>query len=182
MMLFYDHAVLLNDVYIFDRAEWQHSEREKEAIDVFMARTSKGNDIACMHVRCLSDSYFTLLFSHGNAVDLGQMASFFVNLGTVLGVNIFSYDYSGYGVSTGTPLETNVYADVECAYHQLRTRYNLLPEQIVLYGQSIGSVPTVDLASRFEVGGVVLHSPLLSGMRVALPESRRIRCLDAFVK
>ena len=34
-----------------------------------------------MHVRCVQDAKYTLLFSHGNAVDLGQMSSFFIGLG-----------------------------------------------------------------------------------------------------
>ena len=33
----------------------------------------------------------------------------------------------------------------------MRTKLGISPENIILYGQSIGTVPTVDLASRFEV-------------------------------
>lgn len=65
---------------------------------------------------------FTVLFSHGNAVDLGQMSSFYIGLGTRINCNIFSYDYSGYGVSTGKPTEKNLYADIDAAWHALRTR------------------------------------------------------------
>lgn len=66
---------------------------------------------------------FTVLFSHGNAVDMGQMSSFYIGLGTRINCNIFSYDYSGYGVSTGKPSEKNLYADIEAAWQALRTRY-----------------------------------------------------------
>ena len=65
---------------------------------------------------------FTILFSHGNAVDLGQMSSFYIGLGTRINCNIFSYDYSGYGVSTGKPSEKNLYADIDAAWQALRTR------------------------------------------------------------
>jgi hypothetical protein len=41
-------------------------------------------------------------------------------------------------------------------------------------------VPTVDLASRYEVGAAVLHSPLTSGMRVAFPDTKRTWFFDAF--
>jgi hypothetical protein len=44
---------------------------------------------------------FTILHSHGNAVDLGQMSSFYLGLGSRINCNIFSYDYSGYGASSG---------------------------------------------------------------------------------
>lgn len=125
-------------------------------------------------------SRFTILFSHGNAVDLGQMTSFFIGLGQRINCNIFSYDYSGYGTSTGKPSEKNLYADIDAAWHALRTQYGISPENIILYGQSIGTVPTVDLASRYEVGAVILHSPLMSGMRVAFPATKRTWFFDAF--
>lgn len=63
-----------------------------------------------------------------------------------------SYDYSGYGMSTGKPSEKNLYADVDAAWHALRTRYGISPENVIVYGQSIGTVPTVDLASRYDWG------------------------------
>ncbi|VVC95165.1 unnamed protein product [Leptidea sinapis] len=163
-----------------DRAEWQYSEREKENIEGFYSRTSRGNRIACLFVRCSPNARFTILFSHGNAVDLGQMSSFYLGLGTRINCNIFSYDYSGYGVSGGKPSEKNLYADIDAAWQALRTRYGISPENIILYGQSIGTVPTVDLAARYEVGAVVLHSPLMSGMRVAFPNTKRTWFFDAF--
>ncbi|XP_006513567.1 alpha/beta hydrolase domain-containing protein 17A isoform X2 [Mus musculus] len=59
-------------------------------------------------------------------------------------------------------------------------RYGISPDSIILYGQSIGTVPTVDLASRYECAAVVLHSPLTSGMRVAFPDTKKTYCFDAF--
>ncbi|KAB0350431.1 hypothetical protein FD755_019454, partial [Muntiacus reevesi] len=58
--------------------------------------------------------------------------------------------------------------------------YGVSPENIILYGQSIGTVPTVDLASRYECAAVILHSPLMSGLRVAFPDTRKTYCFDAF--
>ena len=37
---------------LHDKAEWQYSEREKESLEVFYTRTSRGNRISCMFVRC----------------------------------------------------------------------------------------------------------------------------------
>ena len=80
----------------------------------------------------------------------------------------------------GTPSESNIYSDISAAWHALRTRYNVKPEEVIIYGQSIGTVPTIDLATRVNFAGVVLHSPLLSGMRVAFPETNRTWCFDPF--
>ena len=72
-----------------DRAEWQYSQREQESLEVFYTRTSRGNRIACMFVRCSPNARFTILHSHGNAVDLGQMSSFYMGLGSRINCNIF---------------------------------------------------------------------------------------------
>jgi len=82
--------------------------------------------------------------------------------------------------SSGKPSEKNLYSDIESAWTALRTQYGVSPENILLYGQSIGTVPTVDLASRYEVAAVVLHSALMSGMRVAFPQTKRTWFFDAF--
>ncbi|XP_063781881.1 alpha/beta hydrolase domain-containing protein 17C isoform X2 [Pseudophryne corroboree] len=167
-------------LHLSERADWQYSQRELDAVEVFRWRTERGSCLGCMFVRCAPGSRYTLLFSHGNAVDLGQMCSFYIGLGSRINCNVFSYDYSGYGVSSGKPSEKNLYADIEAAWHALRTRYAINPENIILYGQSIGTVPTVDLASRYECAAVILHSPLMSGLRVAFPDTRKTYCFDAF--
>jgi len=112
----------------------------------------------------------TLLYSHGNAADLGQMHELFVELSVHLRINVLGYDYSGYGASTGKPSEPNTYADIEAAYECLERTYGVKEENVVLYGQSVGSGPTLDLATRKpHLRGVVLHSPILSGLRVMYP-------------
>lgn len=78
-----------------EKAEWQYPGREKDNLEVFYTRTTRGNRIACMYVKCSTNNRFTILFSHGNAVDLGQMSSFYIGLGSRINCNIFSYDYSG---------------------------------------------------------------------------------------
>ncbi|XP_028999722.1 alpha/beta hydrolase domain-containing protein 17C isoform X1 [Betta splendens] len=170
----------LTSLRLTERADWQYSQRELDAVEVFSTRSSRGNRIGCMFVRCAPNGRYTLLFSHGNAVDLGQMCSFYIGLGSRINCNVFSYDYSGYGVSTGKPSEKNLYADVEAAWQVLRNKYGVTPENIILYGQSIGTVPTIDLAARYECAAVILHSPLMSGLRVAFPDTRKTYCFDAF--
>jgi fermentation-respiration switch protein FrsA (DUF1100 family) len=51
---------------------------------------------------------------------------------------------------------------------------------LILYGQSIGTVPTIDLASQYKPAAVVLHSPLTSGMRLTFPKTTRSWFFDAF--
>ena len=56
-----------------------------------------------------SPDAITLLFSHGNAEDLGMIYDWFREVARVLNVNVMSYDYTGYGLSDGEPAEERVY-------------------------------------------------------------------------
>ncbi|PAV83143.1 hypothetical protein WR25_23957 isoform B [Diploscapter pachys] len=163
------------------RAEWPHDPSLLEnCVQMHVTRSRRRNKVSCIMVRPVSDPLFTILFSHGNAVDIGQMSSFFYGLGYRLNCNVFGYDYSGYGCSSGKPSEKNLYADITAAFELLTKDLGVPPEKVILYGQSIGTVPSVDLASRQHVAALILHSPLMSGMRVAFPGTQRTWCCDAF--
>ncbi|KAG9134272.1 hypothetical protein Leryth_026548 [Lithospermum erythrorhizon] len=143
-----------------------HPFPHRENVEVLKVATKRGNEIVAMYVRHpMAKS--TLLYSHGNAADIGQMYQLFVEISIHLKVNLFGYDYSGYGQSSGKPSEHNTYADIEAAYKYLEENYGAKQEDVILYGQSVGSGPTLDLAARLpRLRAVVLHSPILSGLRV----------------
>lgn len=144
----------------------------REDVDVLKLNTKRGNEIVAMYVKNPSAS-MTLLFSHGNAADLGQMYHIFTELSLHLGVNLMGYDYSGYGQSSGKPSEQDTYADIEAAYKCLEETYGVKEEDTILYGQSVGSGPALELAIHLpRLRAVILHSPILSGLRVMYPVKR----------
>ncbi|XP_071700941.1 uncharacterized protein [Rutidosis leptorrhynchoides] len=148
-------------------------------VDVLSLQTRRGNKIVAFY---LKNPYarLTLLYSHGNAADLGQLFDLFVQLKANLRVNLMGYDYSGYGASTGKPSELNTYADIEAVYECLETEYGVSQEDLILYGQSVGSGPTLHLASKLpRLRGVVLHSAILSGLRVVCHVNCRF-CFDIY--
>ncbi|KAJ8767874.1 hypothetical protein K2173_020814 [Erythroxylum novogranatense] len=138
-------------------------------VEVHLLETKAGNKIVATFWKH-PFARFTLLYSHGNAADLGQMHELFIELRAHLRVNIMSYDYSGYGASSGKPSEFNTYYDIEAVYNCLEKEYGIKQEDLIVYGQSVGSGPTLHLASRLKrLRGVVLHSAILSGIRVLYP-------------
>jgi len=144
----------------------------REDVDVLRLKTRRGTEIVALHIKH-PKATATLLYSHGNAADIGQMFELFVELSLRLRINLIGYDYSGYGQSTGKPSEYNTYADIDAVYECLKEKYGVKDEQLIVYGQSVGSGPTIDLASRVpNLRGVVLHSPILSGLRVLYPVKR----------
>ncbi|KAF4682955.1 hypothetical protein FOZ60_009818 [Perkinsus olseni] len=87
-----------------------------------------------------------------------------------INVNVFAYEYTGYGLSRGppTPSEDHLYSDVEAAFKYLRDVIGVPWERTVVFGRSLGSGPSVHLASITAVRGLILQSPVLSIFRVGL--------------
>uniref|UniRef100_A0A0A9Z9R2 Abhydrolase domain-containing protein FAM108C1 n=2 Tax=Lygus hesperus TaxID=30085 RepID=A0A0A9Z9R2_LYGHE len=168
------------EIVFDDTADWMYGDRERQKLECVYAKTSRGNKIGCMFVRVTNYSKFVIVYSHGNAVDLGQMSSFYYGIACHMKCNVFSYDYSGYGVSSGRPSEKNIYADMMAAWEVLLKTFSVREEQVILYGQSIGTVPTIYLASQTKPKAVVLHSPFTSGLRLLIPSTKKTNCCDVF--
>ena len=88
---------------------------------------------------------------------------------------MFAYDYVGYSTSQlegDAPSEAGCLRAITAAWEYLTRDLGVSPGDIVLYGRSIGSGPTCDLASRpgcrDAIAGVVLQCPILSGGSVLL--------------
>jgi predicted esterase len=117
--------------------------------------------------------YDLLLFSHGNGADIGRTQHFCEHLRTALLMDVLVYDYPQYGHSSTTQAsESNMLASIEAVFDAcLDNAWQ--PRRIFLIGHSLGSVPTVYLATQTSTGvrGVVLLAPLASGLRVYLQNS-----------
>jgi pimeloyl-ACP methyl ester carboxylesterase len=126
----------------------------------------------------------TILFSHGNATDGGIMSSLFLMMIKHLKVNILAYDYTGYGTSMHfgvRPTEKQTYQDILTTYDwALNNKFFTDPtKQLILYGQSVGSGPSVYFATKKDTAGLILHSPIMSGLRV-ITDSRLLSCFDIY--
>lgn len=141
--------------------------------EVHFLRTARGERIPMVWVRQNTTSGasrpLVILHCHGNATDIGMMMGPYFELTKQLGCEVVGVEYSGYGQATGAPSSNNTLADAEAAYNFLVTS-GVPPERIVAYGQSVGSGPALGLAARRPLGGIVLHSPMLSGIKVIDPQ------------
>lgn len=108
---------------------------------------------------------FTILYSHGNGSDLGTSRAVLEELRRI-GFSVFAYDYQGYGTSQGIPSEQNTYHDINAAYDYLTTTLNIPSDRIILYGFSVGGGPSIDLATRKPVAGMILEGTFTSTFRV----------------
>lgn len=117
---------------------------------------------------------FVILFSHGNAEDLESSTPLLQEISNTLGAVIVTYDYPGYGFSTGSPSEKGCCDAVHEVFEYITDKMNIPSKSIVLLGSSIGSGPTVDLACTLHsletpLAGMILVSPIESVVNTVLP-------------
>ncbi len=109
----------------------------------------------------------TVLYSHGNGGNLTYFKGIAGDLAQ-RGLDVLLYDYRGYGRSAGAaPSETELYADADAAYDFLTKTRGVRIEKLAIYGLSLGTVPSTDLAARRPCSALVLEAPLSSASDMA---------------
>ncbi|MDP9267222.1 MAG: alpha/beta hydrolase [Acidobacteriota bacterium] len=136
----------------------------REDAKIMTLRTADGKAIAAMYLPN-PQAKFTILYSHGNAEDIGDLEPLFQQLHDA-GFAVFGYDYEGYGTSEGRPSERATYADIDAAYAFLTQTQRMPPARVIVFGRSVGSGPAIDLAARQPVGGLIIQSGFTSAFRV----------------
>ena len=106
-------------------------------------------------------SEFTVLFCHGNGGNMAHRLDS-INIFHNLGLNCFIFDYRGYGNSKGKPSEKGTYLDVEAAYKWLTEEKKIPPENIIIFGRSLGGSIAAYLASKVEARALIIEGTFTS--------------------
>ncbi len=134
-------------------------------------------------------SDWVILYSHGNGEDLGMVRPVAQRIAQA-GYSVLAYDYRGYGLSSGPrPSERKTYGDIEAVYRYAVEELKIDPHRLVIQGRSVGGGPSVYLATRHPVAGLIVESSFVSIFRVvtripilpfdkfpSLARIRQIRC------
>jgi uncharacterized protein len=117
-------------------------------------------------------SQSAILYLHdGN----GSLSDCIDDLATLhsLGINIFVFDYRGYGHSTGIrPGEQAMTQDAEAAWRYLTSTRHIDSKQIIFYGAGIGATLAAKLAARQSSAGVILDNPNEPARQIIAADAR----------
>ncbi len=102
-----------------------------------------------------------VLFLHGNAGNISHRRES-VAIFHSLGLDVLIFDYRGYGNSSGTPDEQGLYRDAAAAWRYLTEVRGIPPEDIVIFGRSLGGAVAAQLAAEVNAAGVIIESSFSS--------------------
>ena len=98
-----------------------------------------------------------IIWCHGNGGNISQRALIAEKLRSH-GVDVLLFDWRGYGKSEGSPTESNLYRDSEAVYEFATNELHKAPQNIALYGESLGGPYAAWLAMRHKVRCVVIEN------------------------
>ena len=107
------------------------------------------------------ESEHVLLFFHGNAGNISHRRDS-IQLFHRLGLNVLIIDYRGYGKSEGKPGEQGLYKDAAAAWRYLTEQKGFDPDDVVIFGRSLGGAVAAKLAAGVEARGLILESTMSS--------------------
>ncbi|CAB3406260.1 unnamed protein product [Caenorhabditis bovis] len=151
-----------------------HCANDVEEAEGFIVVTSRKKYVACVYIKCPTGDKprFTMLYSHPNGSDISDhligMPSL-IDMARFYRCDVYTYDYTGYGMSRGSSSERNMYADISAVYNHIIEVRNVPASKIVMMGYSIGTAATVELVKTQSVNvpaGIILLAPPASIFRV----------------
>ncbi len=108
----------------------------------------------------------TVLYCHGNGANIANRVDLCADLHR-WGVNVFIFDYRGYGKSKGWPTEQGVYRDARAAFEVVRARYEDAEHPpVVVYGTSLGGTIAAQVAMDKPVKGLVIEASFPNTLEV----------------
>jgi len=113
----------------------------------------------------------TLLYLHGSALNISANVEHAKRYQS-LGFSVMLLSYRGYGRSDGDfPSETKIYQDAEAAWQYLVTKREIAPDDIVIYGHSLGGAIAQLYGLKYsnEIRALVL---IATGAKLKVPAAR----------
>lgn len=106
----------------------------------------------------------TVIFCHGNSGNISHR-SYIINICQQFKLNLLIFDYRGFGQSSGKPRKDFIKQDAETVYKYLRR--SVKAKNIIVWGESLGGIAAVWIASHFKCRSLLLLSTF-SGLDDAL--------------
>ncbi len=166
------YAALLFVLFVFQRHLQYRPSGELQKIENYQLQgfveekltTASGKKILAWYKAAPQNAKLILYF-HGNAGNLSDRAHRFAAFAQA-GFGVLAISYEGYSGSEGKPSESALIQDSEAAL-KFALDQNYMMQDLIYYGESLGSGVATQLAARFDPSAVVLESPYSSIASVA---------------
>ena len=158
---------LLILTYTFQRSLLYHpmennypSNQVLNEIKKIRIKTSDGLDLLSWYHKKKNNNYKTILFLHGNAGSLDNRIHKIKHFNDMQ-INFLIVAWRGFSGNEGNPTEKGLYEDARSAVRWLKLN-GIQEDNIIIYGESLGTAVAVEIAQNKNFAGLILESPFTS--------------------
>ena len=161
------YLFILTSTYLFQRKLLYHPTENNYSGDQILVKVEKIKVKTEDNIELLSwfhkknlKKYKTILFLHGNAGTLENRIHK-INHFKDMNINFLIVAWRGFSGNEGQPTEKGLYEDGRSAVEWLKTK-GVKEENIVIYGESLGTGIAVEIAQNKNFAGIIVESPFTS--------------------
>jgi len=129
-------------------------------IEKIKIKTPDGIELIAWYHKKNPNKYKTILFLHGNAGSLENRIHK-INHFKDMDVNFLIFAWRGFSGNEGKPTEKGLYEDARSAVRWLKSK-NIKENNIIIYGESLGTGVATEIAQNKNFAGIILESPFTS--------------------
>ena len=167
LILLFSYFFIIIFTYIFQRNLLYHptennyfGDQLKVSIEKIKIKTKDGIELVSWYHKKKTNNYKTILFLHGNAGSLENRIHK-INHFEDMNINFLIIAWRGFSGNNGKPTETGFYEDARSAIRWLKSN-GVKENNIIIYGESLGTGIATELAQNKNFAGIILESPFTS--------------------
>ena len=161
------YLFILISTYLFQRNLLYHPTENNYSGDQLLVSVEKIKIKTKDNIELLSwyhnkniNDYKTILFLHGNAGTLENRIHK-INHFKDMNINFLLVAWRGFSGNKGKPTEKNLYEDARSAVQWLESK-GIKKNNIIIYGESLGTGVATEIAQNKNFAGIILESPFTS--------------------
>ena len=163
-------------------------------VKFFKIPLKKNNKLIALRVlnKCLTSKEpimnepYLIFYFHENGTDLLRLVPFFIDLSIQMKCDIISYDYMGFGCSSGKAKFDTFFSNKEISLETFAISYlKYKIENILLYGKGLGAMNAISLASNEKYQsckGLILCMPIISDSIIDVEILKSIYCQTLIIQ
>ena len=167
LIIIFIYFLLLVFLYFYQRNLLYHPNEnnysgDKISVNIRKIKISTSDNINLLgwyHEKNLQD-YKTLIYFHGNAGSLENRIHK-LNHFQDMNINFLIIAWRGFSGNNGKPSETGLYEDGKSAIDWIKKK-GVKENNLILYGESLGTGVATHLAQNRGFGGIILETPFTS--------------------
>ena len=167
IIIFIFYALILVTLYLFQRNLLYHpsennyyGDKLKVSVSKVKIKTEDNIELLAWYHKKNTGNFKTILFLHGNAGSLENRIHKINNFDQ-MDINFLIVAWRGFSGNKGLPTEKGLYEDARASVEWLNSK-GIFENNIIIYGESLGTGVALEIAQNKNFAGVILESPFTS--------------------